>query len=127
MLINEWARASRGRQALLARELAVTPQTVNKWVAGEVMPDQERWPDLERVMGLEAGTIAAARDVTPPGAADDILLIQLGLQVARMDDAMWRLEDRVRVLEQSADPPNARPAPPTDLTSRAARAGKRGA
>lgn len=126
-LIREWAKARRGNAATLARELTVTPQTVSKWIAGEVTPDQERWSEIERVMGLDPGTLANARDVMPPGVDDHMLLIELGLRVVTMDGAVQRLEDRIRALEQSLGRPDAQSAPPTDLTSRGARAGKRGA
>lgn len=51
-------QASRGAQAELARALAVRPQTVSKWITGQVSLPLERWLQVERFFGLEPLEIA---------------------------------------------------------------------
>lgn len=48
----------RGTQAALARELRVRPQTVTKWLKGDVQLPIERWLRIERFLEIEPLTIA---------------------------------------------------------------------
>jgi DNA-binding transcriptional regulator YdaS (Cro superfamily) len=55
-----------GAQTRLAKACGVTPQTVNKWKLGQTIPAPEKWPAIERALGLEDGTIAREAGYTGP-------------------------------------------------------------
>lgn len=48
----------RGTQAELARTIGVRPQTVTKWLRGDVQLPIERWIEVERALGVDPLTIA---------------------------------------------------------------------
>lgn len=52
--------AARGEKTALAKALGVTAQTVTKWVQDETTPDPERWPAIERALGLAPATLSRA-------------------------------------------------------------------
>jgi DNA-binding transcriptional regulator YdaS (Cro superfamily) len=58
----------RGAQTALAAACGVTPQTVNKWVDGQVVPKPERWAAIEQALDMEPGHLSALVEV--PTATD---------------------------------------------------------
>lgn len=58
MIATELDRRPRGTPVRLAEHMGVTPQTITKWRKGEVHPEQDRWPDLERFFEWDEGEVA---------------------------------------------------------------------
>lgn len=55
-----------GSQTRLAEACGVAVQTVNKWKLGQTIPAPEKWPAIERALGLDDGEIAQAAGYTGP-------------------------------------------------------------
>lgn len=141
LLAEAIAAQPRGAQARLAEKLSVTPQTVNKWVHGEVCPEPRRWRPIERALGLEAGTIArrsrfAVALVDKDGAEVDLAkqlekashdIRLLGMRDDRQDDRLDDHEARIRRLEDllaTEEPPTTSPAVLASRRRRAQQAAK---
>lgn len=106
----------RGVQAKLAKHMHVKPQTITKWLKGEVIPPVERWLDIEDFFEVERFTIAkrigmfdrwpdlAVMEpsrlvdlwrITAPPPVDDT-----GRRVYALETRIIRLEDDAKALTQ---------------------------
>lgn len=64
------AREQKGiNQSELARQLKLTPQSVQKWEAGETVPRGQRMQELSRILGVSVGYLMQGEGdlLSPPG------------------------------------------------------------
>lgn len=117
--------APRGTQTRVAKNLGVKQQTVSKWAAGDIVPEQWRWPAIERELDLDPGALMEAhyKAVRPPDDGSQIPeAVRVALQT--LGDELAQLRAEVAALRaerpgsvQSSDPvpqglpPTPRPQP----------------
>lgn len=95
------AFAKRGTQIRVADALGLPATTVNKWAKGYNLPEHHRWPDLERLLGLEPGSLAAAAGIMQPVDRGDEIeeirneLQRQGAEIASLAGRVAALADRV--------------------------------
>jgi len=113
VLTEAFSRLPRGEQSRIADALLIRAQTVNKWAKGYNVPEPERWAQLEELLHLEPGALAAAAGFTPPSPAFDIA--ELVAEVQRQGAAIARIEARLarRAEPRSGEAPtrSREPAP----------------
>lgn len=64
------ARDQRGlNQSELARQLGLTPQSVQKWEAGETVPRSQKMQELSRILGVPVAYLMEGEGEPPPPSA----------------------------------------------------------
>jgi transcriptional regulator with XRE-family HTH domain len=82
----------RGSKAALAAALGVTPSSVSRWATGEDTPDMTRWPRIEEVLNLDAGTFARALGISDTEVSLRQELSDLSGKVDMLQAAVKQLE-----------------------------------
>lgn len=96
-------------QTAIAQALGVSVATVNKWSKGHTVPEAFRWPEVERLLGLDEGALATAAGIRRPvDHADEIAEIRTELQrqgaeIANLAQRMTALADLVQPTDPSGD------------------------
>jgi transcriptional regulator with XRE-family HTH domain len=85
-------RQGRGSKAALAASLGVTPSSVSRWATGEDTPDMTRWPRIEEVLNLDAGTFARALGISDTEVSLRQELSDLSAKVDMLQAAVEQLE-----------------------------------
>jgi transcriptional regulator with XRE-family HTH domain len=85
-------RQGRGSKAALATALGVTPSSVSRWATGEDTPDMTRWPRIEEVLNLDAGTFARALGISDTEVSLRQELSDLAAKVDMLQAAVEQLE-----------------------------------
>ncbi len=85
-------RQGRGSKAALAAALGVTPSSVSRWATGEDTPDMTRWPRIEEVLNLDAGTFARALGISDTEVSLRQELSDLSAKVDMLQAAVEQLE-----------------------------------
>jgi transcriptional regulator with XRE-family HTH domain len=85
-------RQGRGSKAALAAALGVTPSSVSRWATGEDTPDMTRWPRIEEVLNLDAGTFARALGISDTEVSLRQELSELAAKVDMLQAAVEQLE-----------------------------------
>ncbi len=85
-------RQGRGSKAALATALGVTPSSVSRWATGEDTPDMSRWPRIEEVLNLDAGTFARALGISDTEVSLRQELSDLAAKVDMLQAAVEQLE-----------------------------------
>jgi len=85
-------RQGRGSKAALAAALGVTPSSVSRWATGEDTPDMTRWPRIEEVLNLDAGTFARALGISDTEVSLRQELSDLAAKVDMLQAAVEQLE-----------------------------------
>ena len=86
-------------QASVAALLGVQAPTINKWTQGKTMPAFERWPEVETVLGLKAGSIESAYRKPPADRVDE-----LERQVDTLESALLELKAMVEQMQSESQP-----------------------
>lgn len=105
LLIRAFAEAPRGTQSRIADELGVRPTSVNKWSKGHNLPEPRYWRQLERLLGLTAGSLVLTSDEgTPdPFAAIRAELVAIRARLDALESPMRLTNERVALAASGAD------------------------